>query len=378
MEIKRMQPRKSDMRHLRSSILVAVALALSPGASVAGAVKRDAINVVSPLTDDDGVASTNVSGISCLPPAGGKHVCLAIDDQGRLAQAATIEGLQLTARGKIKIFGKAAPPDIVGKKPDVDRCFKGEDKFKDLDGEAVGHDDKNFYVVGSHGCSRTSTKFRASSFILARIPHELVTKAAAADVTTVDEDGAISTTFRLSEALLNALGVKDLFATDLMKDEEHKIAGNGLNIEGLAIAKGKLYAGLRAPILENKAFLVAVDVDRLFDANRPIGEGDVKPIELALGEDRGVRDLAMLSDGRILILSGPTQKGHISYAVHVIDPNDKATLKQIAVLADTPETGTEMKAEAMHVLGQNGTALDLLIMFDGPSGGAPQRYRIED
>jgi hypothetical protein len=163
-----------------------------------------------------------------------------------------------------------------------------------------------------------------------------------------------------------------------MKDEEHKIAGNGLNIEGLAIAKGKLYAGLRAPILENEAFLVAVDVDKLFDANRPIGEGDVKPIELALGEDRGVRDLAMLSDGRILILSGPTQKGHISYAVHVIDPNDKATLKQIAVLADTPETGTEMKAEAMHVLGQNGTALDLLIMFDGPSGGAPQRYRIED
>jgi hypothetical protein len=53
------------------------------------------------------------------------------------------------------LIGKDGPPaDIVGKEPTVDNCSRKNDKFKDLDGEAVAHDQQSFYVVGSHGCSQ--------------------------------------------------------------------------------------------------------------------------------------------------------------------------------------------------------------------------------
>ena len=129
-------------------------MAFASGASFAGPVRSEATQIVSPFTDDHGAVAINISGITCLPPIDGKFVCLAIDDEGRMAQAATIEGSQLRAGGKIKIIGKTPPPAIVGTRPRIDACSKGEDKFKDLDGEAVAHDGKFFYVAGSHGCAR--------------------------------------------------------------------------------------------------------------------------------------------------------------------------------------------------------------------------------
>ncbi len=47
---------------------------------------------------------------------------------------------------------------------------------------------------------------------------------------------------------------------------------NGLNIEGLVVSGGKLFAGLRAPTLDGKAFIVAIDADKLFDPLAPISE----------------------------------------------------------------------------------------------------------
>ena len=39
---------------------------------------------------------------------------------------------------------------------------------------------------------------------------------------------------------------------------------NGLNLEGLAIVGGVLYAGLRAPSLDGYAYIVSTDVEPLF------------------------------------------------------------------------------------------------------------------
>jgi hypothetical protein len=367
-------------------LLFATLLALAPSAALGGPVKSDAMQTAPALTDDDGKTATDISGISCLPPAGGKFVCLVIDDQGRLAQAATIEGTQLRAGGKIKLLGKTAPPSIVGAVPDpkFDACSKGPDEFKDLDGEAVAHDGTFFYVVGSHGCTRTKNKFRASSFVLARIADADVTAAAAADSAAVNESAAVATTFRLSEALLLAPSVKGFFAHDLMTKIDGKTK-NGLNIEGLAIAGGKLYAGLRAPVIAraraqgadivDQAFLVAVDLAPLFDAQRPITETHVREIPLSLGAGRGIRDLAWLPDGRLLILSGPAQDNDAPYELHVKDdPRSDADSKRVAVLDDIPAGA---KAEAMHVLGQNGKTLNLVVLFDGPDSGGPRRYGVD-
>jgi hypothetical protein len=89
---------------------------------------------------------------------------------------------------------------------------------------------------------------------------------------------------------------------------------NGLNIEGLAVVGGKLYAGLRAPVILKKSYLVGVDVDLLFDGARPIADKAVDEIELDLG-GRGI-DLAVMTGGRLLILSGPAQAGVASVALH--------------------------------------------------------------
>jgi hypothetical protein len=44
------------------------------------------------------------------------------------------------------------------------------------------------------------------------------------------------------------------------------------------------------------------------------------------------------------------------------------------VLDDVP---TGAKAEGIHVLGQNGKTLDLVVLFDGPDGGGPRRYGVD-
>lgn len=245
------------------------------------------------------------------------------------------------------------------------KCSAGKDNdFKDLDGEAVALDDKYFYVVGSHGCSRNSNKFRASSFILARISIDAV-KTAAAGPNNIDAIGKKSTSYRLSKALLAAPTLKDYYALDLMTK-------NGLNVEGLAVVGGRLFAGLRAPVIGKKAYLVAVDRDWLFDADRPIAMADIREIDLDLG-GRGIRDLAVLADGRLLALGGPAQSNDLSFALYVVEPASK-TATPIVDLVDIPDGG---KAEALQILAQGPTTLDLLVLFDSAKGGAPRRYLID-
>jgi hypothetical protein len=104
-----------------------------------------------------------------------------------------------------------------------------------------------FYIVGSHGCSRHSNKFRSSSFILARIPERQVASSAG-----TFNPSSVETSYRLSEVLAAAPQIRPYFTRDLM-------SANGLNVEGLAVAGGKLFAGLRAPTLDGRAFIVTVD-----------------------------------------------------------------------------------------------------------------------
>jgi hypothetical protein len=356
--------------HMLSRMLPGVALAViaaASDASFAGSLSSTEVRVKPALTSDDGDKSVNISGINCMPPADGRRICLVIDDEGRLAQAAALEGDQLSGGGKVRILGKSPPPGIVGAEPEAVRCSKGGDKFKDLDGEAVAYDGTDFYVSGSHGCSRHSNKFHPSSFVLARIPQAFVAKALTAEDDIVD-DPSVQTSFRLSEALLLAPHVKDFFAVDLME-------ANGLNIEGLLVANGKLYAGLRAPVLAGQAFVIEVPVAPLFDAARPLKQADVSEHPLSLGS-RGIRDLAPMPDGRILVLGGPAQDADVDFALYVVDPSGGWKARQIGVIDDLPGSSSETKAEAVYVLAQSGARLDVLVMFDGPKNGGPRHYTI--
>jgi hypothetical protein len=354
---------------LRASLLVAAMLASAVSTAVlAKDLAFTDLRAKPALTSDDGEKATNISGIACMPASDGARTCLVIDDEGRLAQAASLDAEGISGGGKIRILGKAAPKTIVGSEPQDLNCSRGGDKFRDLDGEAVAYDGRDFYVTGSHGCSRHGNKFRPSSFVLAKIPQDVVAKALNAGDDVVD-DPSVQTSFRLSEALLLAPQVKKFFTADLMD-------ANGLNIEGLLVAGGKLYAGLRAPVVAGEAFVVEVPVAPLFDTAMPLTPSEVREHRLALGKGRGIRDLAPMPDGRILVLGGPAQDDDVDFALYVVDPAGDWTARRIGVLDDLPGPVSETKAEAVQVLSLSGSKLEVLVMFDGLKSGGPRRYTV--
>ena len=132
---------------------------------------------------------------------------------------------------------------------------KSPAKFKEFDGEGVAYAKPYFYVVGSHGCGRRKDTLNTSAMILARIRVDDEGKPDVED----DErpEAAVETTYRLGEVLAGADRVGASFLESLSE-------ANGLNIEGIAVVKDRLYAGLRAPTIEGDAFLVEADVDALF------------------------------------------------------------------------------------------------------------------
>src|ERR1700750_662088 len=117
------------MRHrmLRDSLLAAAALAGVISMPVlAGSLSFGDLKAKPPLTSDDGEKSTNISGIACMPATtDGARTCLVIDDEGRLAQAASLDADGISGGGKIRILGKSAPKNIVGSEPQDLSCTKG-------------------------------------------------------------------------------------------------------------------------------------------------------------------------------------------------------------------------------------------------------------
>jgi len=322
--------------------------------------------ITAPFTDDNGEVATNISGLACMPADATSSTCLVIDDQGRFAQIAHIGNGQVAAGARLPLIGRQPSRNTVGQPPADIRCSDSERKFRDLDGEAAAYAAPFFYVVGSHGCSRHKNKFRSSSFILARIPERQVADHVTSDARTFDSS-AVETTYRLSEVLAAAPRIRPYFTQDLM-------SANGVNVEGITVVGGKLFAGLRAPTLDGKAFILAINVNRLFDERAPINEGDVQTISVSIGADRGIRDLARLNDGQLLILSGPAQDAPVPFEIHVFDIKAETStlLGALDALPDAPAA----KAEAISVLSLRGNAVDVLVMFDGLPSGGPREYTI--
>jgi hypothetical protein len=155
------------------------------------------------------------------------------------------------------------------------------------------------------------------------------------------------------------------------------LKAEGLNIEGLAVIGGDLFAGLRAPLIDGKAVLVKVGIDALFAPGRAPLKAAPDVIPVALGDGAGIRDLAALPDGRLLALAGPTQnQTDVPFSLFKVALPDGAAT-QIATLAeerfeDRDGATRRAKAEGMVVL--DADPLRILVFFDGPENGAPREY----
>lgn len=224
----------------------------------------------------------------------------------------------------------------------------------------MAHAAPHFYVTGSHGCSRRGREFKLSTALLARLSPDAAGTGA-----------TVETTYRLGDALRMADIVGDYFLKDL-EPRGNAAPPAGLNVEGLAVVGDTLYAGLRAPVLDGRAFLVAVPVAPLFAlGDAPLAE---KPatIALALGPEAGIRDLTALPDGRLLVLSGPTRNGlDRPYGLFIAElPSGRVT--PLGTLAPLDGDEARGKPEGLVRLGPG----RVLVVFDSVLNGGPREYEV--
>lgn len=301
----------------------------------------------------------DISGIAC---ADGPfpRVCLIADDEA--------QGVQI-------VMAKRHGGEAGAFLPLSEERFAGTPLS--LDAEGVAWSDGAFYVVGSHGRPRHETgadpareeaRTRATQkvFRIRLVPG------------SVNRSGDIRgprPTVEVSSDLPALLRTLPEIAPSL----DRKLADHGFNIEGVAVREGRMFLGLRAPVVEGKAAIVSVAVGALFDgkAERP----ELKTYDLgrdSLGQPRGVRDLTPYGAG-LLVLAGPQldpPQGRAviygDYAVYRTLPNGTAVL-----VTALPAYGPEAKPEALLPLEHEGGALRAVLLFDGLREGGGRQISFE-
>lgn len=339
---------------MRLAILSALCtlVLLATGAARAELKPERKIEATSDFAGKKRKPAIDISGIACRPPAGGEYRCLLVNDESKTAQFATLTQTTIRPERPLPLIGDSAPA-ASGRQPSI-RCPK-PGGFGEFDGEGVAYADRSFYVVGSHGCSRHGGEYRSSSFLLARIRLD------------GGEAGAAELSWRVSD-LLGAAGEAAPYLGKPLDAES-----NGLNIEGLAVVGDRLWLGLRAPSLDGRAFLVGADVAELFKPGSEPATAKPQLLPFPAGAQRGVRDLAALADGRLLVLIGPAQEQDLPYAILLLDPADPAATRELGEL----RTRKNAKAEALTVLAQERDELRVLVGYDGVKNGEFEEYRLK-
>lgn len=294
---------------------------------------------VAPEFARDASARENISGAACVPTQPPFRSCLAINDQKRYQQFFSISGNTIVPGAVITILGG--------------------DADSDPDAEAAAYDRGYFYIAGSHGLARKSGKLKNAPFTVFRFKVDPQSGKPAFEVTDRQVPAQIEKSTALRAAIRKA---------EFIGPHAEKLLGeNGANIEGMAVDGERIYFGFRGPVEDGRAFILSAAVDGLFG---------IKPLEakthaLALGADTGIRDLARVGGG-ILVLSGALNSQDVTPAVWLWSPSSGA-LKKLGELAGTPSGA---KAETLLVLGEEPQRFRVLVMHDGPANGAPMEYAL--
>jgi hypothetical protein len=278
------------------------------------------------------------SEMSGLASADGRRFVF-VSNETRVAQVATID----FAAKKIAVGATLAFPGA-----------PGEDEM-DLEGVACDPATGFYFVTGSHCVSKKKAKPRVEQQLLFRFK--------------LDEAGGM-TDYRLGSLTTVLQSLPEVSASIGQPLQEF-----GLNIEGLAHWNGKLWVGLRAPLVADKALLVEMDPTAPFSATPPAG---TKVHQIALGKRQGVRDLAAAKNGLVIVSGasgapksdklpassgwdGDTAFGLWSWA----GPGQEA--KQLAELEK--QAGG---VEGVYVVSESETDYQTLLLRDGQANGGPQ------
>ncbi len=296
---------------------------------------------VQPKFDGKKKLRKSISGAACAPVS--PPVCLVALDEKQHTQFFTIQDKTIVPGAVMRLL----PKKIDG------------EKTGEIDAEGAAYGDGYFYLSGSHGLSRKKAKYDPSSFFLFRFPVDPETGYPAFEFSKKSVAGEIKRTNALQAVLKGAPDPIGKYAEQPLGE-----GAGGVNIEGLAYRDGRIFIGLRGPSVDGTAFIRSVNAGALFSDKKP----DLETIELALGPGTGVRDLATVSDG-LLVLAGPVQsKGE--YSIHHLALPSGALKK----LADLEMPEKDQKAETVLVLKEGAETVNILIMYDGAKDGGPREY----
>lgn len=348
---------------------------IAPAASLAGgASSGDAIPVLgkytAPNSDADG-KPRGISGMGCLGTSSDPtRECLVINDEETLGEIVLLgkDGLRPTGK-PVTFTHKKDPIDgIVGREQKANCGETG--KYGDLDGEAVAIENKvdrtYVYVAGSHSCSGGG-KYKASNYLLVRF------KPASAVSFVGTGDPVIERSFRVADLLL---------LTPELHDAYGRPKGQGTNIEGLAVIGETLYAGMRTPVDNGTSFIASARTDDLFAPGHEPLKAVGTPIRLSLGTNTGIRDLAALADGGLLILSGPTtSQADVGYKIWYL-PKPLSTSVPVELVTVTtnakPKTEAEVaKAESITVTSESEDRVTVIVNYDNIDEGAPASHQLQ-
>lgn len=286
------------------------------------------------------VARQNLSGAACAPTQPPFRSCLAVNDEKKYAQLFSIDGRKLTPSAVVRL--------------------SGEEEEHDPDAEGAAYADGYFYVIGSHARSRRFDALIEARFAVFRFPVDRDTGQLRF---TGSDDSVVG--LQKSTKVRAALRGAPVIGPWM----EQPLPAGGVNIEGLAVGGGRMFLGLRAPSVDGRAFIVAVAVEGVF-GEQPL---DLAVHALPLGPDIGIRDLAPVSGG-LLVLSGATRDEPVPASIFRWDERSGA-VQPLAQLT-LPREAEQARAEALLLLEETPEHYRVLVMFDGVSNGAPTEYRI--
>ncbi|MBX9932097.1 MAG: DUF3616 domain-containing protein [Methylobacterium sp.] len=305
-------------------------------------------------TAGDAKKAKDVSGIACATELGFPRVCVVADDSSQGAQIVVLYDGRLVAGDFIRLTDASLDGDLL-----------------ELDAEAVAYAEGAFYVMGSHGRPRHRDGGAGDAKTEAKTAARRHLFRVTFDVTSVDTVGRLAkpATVKRSLTLSDVIRAEPILGPSF----DGALAGGGVDIEGAAIRGGRLYAGLRGPILPSgEAVILSVPLDVLFDG----AAGQAKLHRLDLGDGRGIRDLVAFKNG-FLVLGGPLKDPSddaVASGDYVVRWWDGAASRPLGVI---PAFGRKVKPEALVPLDQADGRLRLLVLFDGPPEGGPRVVLIE-
>jgi hypothetical protein len=272
--------------------------------------------------------------------------CLICTDEGRLIQSGIMD------RGAHRISAATTIQLLPG--------MPGE-KEADAEGVAVSHEEGCYYVTGSHGVGKKKGEFQESRCQVVRIPIERTT----------------------GEPRQDGVRYASLMPWVRSNPELAKYAGqplqmNGFNIEGLTMKGGKLWFGVRGPNENGDAFVIEAEPQSIFN-----GTPAARLHRLKVGPLQGIREIAALKNGFLILTGNACAEPSKEFPTSLAPPHDQTFRFYFWNPGGSPSTtfvgdlpSPSAKAEGVLVLEDAADHIDVLVIFDGASGGGPKAYRL--